>query len=177
MVYRGKSYTFNGVSLLLGNVDLVGAWGKSALPFLTQKLQELLLVLSNQLGNLRVTRSDLLKDRLQHLGLLLDQLTKLLKVGVVTEEIQAGKTFTRTRTSSSPTGTSATSSTTFLAAGLSRCLEEVDGFVAASSGACGTSRGRGLGGGSGGSGGLLLLLLLLLLLFLDVLRNALHVVS
>lgn len=180
MFEREKAYTFDGVSLLLGDVDLVGAWREGALPFLTQKLQELLLVLTNQLGNLRVTRSDLLKDGLQHLGLLLDQLTELLEVGVVTEEIQAGKTFTRTRTrtrsSSSSTGTSTTSSTPFLAAGLSCCLEQVDGFVATPSGASGTSRGRGLGRGSSGGGGLLLLLLLLLLFFLDVLRNALYIV-
>lgn len=46
----------------------------------------------NQLGKLRVTGPDLLKDRLQHLGLSLDDLAKLLELRVISEKIQVGNT-------------------------------------------------------------------------------------
>lgn len=55
----------------------------------------------NQLGKLRVTGADLLKDRLQHLRLSLDNLAKLLELRVISEEIQVGNTSCGTSSGSS----------------------------------------------------------------------------
>lgn len=105
-----------------------------------QKLQELFRVFLNQLGKLRVTGADLLKDRLQHLGLSLDDLAKLLELRVISKKIQVGNT-SRSASSgpsassetgeacSSATSTSATTctaSSSTSAAGLGLgCLEEI----------------------------------------------------
>lgn len=60
----------------------------------------------NQLGKLRVTGADLLKDRLQHLRLSLDNLAKLLELRVISEEIQVGNTSCGTSSGSSASASS-----------------------------------------------------------------------
>jgi hypothetical protein len=67
-----KAYTFDGVSLLFRNVNLGCARRKCSIVLFAQQLKESFLVLANELGNLGVTLANLLKDRLQHLRLLLD---------------------------------------------------------------------------------------------------------
>jgi hypothetical protein len=55
-------------------------------------------MLGNQLRKLRVTGTKLLKDGLQHLGLLLDDLAELLKLGVVAQEVQVAEVLLRSTT-------------------------------------------------------------------------------
>lgn len=71
------TYTFNSCSLFLGNTDGLGSWRKGCIVIttLTQKLKELLLVETNQLSELRIPGTDLLKDWLEHLRVLLDKLS------------------------------------------------------------------------------------------------------
>jgi len=59
---------------------------------LAQQLQELVLVLRDELSQLRVARAELLQDRLQHLGLLLNDLAELLELGVRSEEVEVAET-------------------------------------------------------------------------------------
>lgn len=85
-----NTHSLNGVPLLLGHGDSLsprGQWGV-IISVLTEQAEELLGVLGYQLGQLRVASSKLLQDRLQHLRLLLDNLAKLLELGVVSQEIQ-----------------------------------------------------------------------------------------
>lgn len=126
---------------------------------LTQELQELFLILANELRNLGVSSGDLLEDGFEHLWLLLDQLTKLLEVGVIPQKFEAREFST--------TGSTSSSASSLLATSLSSSFEQVDRFVVTSGrGAFGSSR---LGCASGGG--------LLLLFLLDVFRNTLLKVS
>lgn len=114
------------------------AWGQRALfvfaKVLAQQLQELFRVLADQLGNVGVPSGNLLQNRLEHLGLLLDELPKLLKVGVGTQEIQVGKGIT--------TPTSSATATTI--AGLGSGLEHIEALITTSRGLSGgRSRFRG----------------------------------
>lgn len=83
-----KAYqTFNGIALLLRDRDLVDSgrqWGIFISSRLAEKAEELLRVLCDELSELRVTGTELLKNWLEHLGLLLDYLTELLELGIVT---------------------------------------------------------------------------------------------
>ena len=88
----------------------------------TQQLQKLFLVLTNKLGKLRVSCTDLLKDRLKHLGLLLYELSQLLKVRVVAQKFEIAQSFPRRSSRSSRSGT--TSATTL--SGLGSSFEEVN---------------------------------------------------
>ena len=128
-------------------------------------MEELIGVLSDNLGDLGVASRNLLQDGLQHVGLLLHKLTELLEVRVVAEEVQVGKVGTTCARSSTGTGT--TTSTATLA-GLGSSLKQVDRLLAtrASSGSSWSRRSR-------RSGALLTLLLLLLLFLLNIIGDTL----
>jgi hypothetical protein len=69
------TYTLNCIALLLRNRDRLSTRGQSLViltKVLSKQLKELFRVLPDNLGNLGVTRSNLLEDRLEHLGLLLN---------------------------------------------------------------------------------------------------------
>lgn len=108
--------------------------------------------MANELRDLRVTSSDLLKNGLEHLRLLLNKLAQLLKMRVVTKEIEVRKCFATGTT----TGTRPACAITSLGCG----FKQVDGLVFARRGSWGgggfTSR---FLGGTGCRSGLLLLLL------------------
>lgn len=134
---------------------------------LTKQAEKLVGVLSDQLGELRVAGTELLEDGLQHLGLLLDDLTELLKLGVISQEIQVAESLTTSSRSSrggggtnTGTGTTSASSTSGATASCLRGKVEqvyVTVVVDTSSG----SSGRGSGRLRGGSCGSLLLLQIL----------------
>lgn len=124
------------------------AWRQCALFFLpkvlAEQLQELFGVLPDQLGNLGVASGNLLQDRLQHLRLLLHELSELLEMGVGAQEVQVGESIAATTTTTSSSATAAA------LAGLGSRLEHIETLIAKS---------RSLGGGrSRGSGCWLLLL-------------------
>lgn len=147
----------------------MGARGQSRLlvvKVLTQQLEELIRVLSNDLGDLGVASRNLLQDGLKHVGLLLHKLAELLEVGVVAEEVQVSKIGTTCARSSA--GTSSTATTTATLASLGSGLKQVDGLLATRA-TSGSSRGR----SSRGSSTLLTLLLLLLLFLLNIVGDAL----
>jgi hypothetical protein len=108
---------------------------------------------------LGIPGGDLLQDRLKHVGLLLDELTELLEVGIAAEELQACSVTTSPSTSTSPS-TASTTATTFT--GLSGGFKQVKRLFAA-------GRSRGISSRSRCCG----FLLLLLLLFLDVIGDTL----
>lgn len=85
----------------------MGARGQLALLVLTeilaQQLQELLRVLSNHRSNLGVASCNLLQNGLQHVGLLLDELTELLEVGIAAQEVQVTKRLTSTTATAAAT--------------------------------------------------------------------------
>jgi hypothetical protein len=140
----------------------VGTWRQRAIILFTQELEKLLLILTNELCNLRVTSGDLLKDGFQHLRLLLDQLAELLKMRVIPQEVEIGQSFP----SSGSTGTSSTTSA-LSSASLSSGFKQIHWLITTGRrGSTLTGRsGRGRGGGGCGS--------LLLLLLLDVVRDSL----
>lgn len=159
-MYIENTYALNGIPLLRCDGNGLCTWGQVGLiiliKVLTQQLQELLGVLSDDLGNLGVASRNLLQNGLKHVGLLLNELAKLLEVGVAAEEVQAGKGIaTSTSGGGSTTSTSTTGTTTIT--GLGSGLEQVHGLLTTR--ATGSSR-------DGRKGTSLLLLLLPLLLFL-----------
>lgn len=82
---------FDGVALLFSDLNGVSSGRERCVivaTALAEELEELVLVLSNQLGELGVSGTELLQNRLQHLGLLLDNLAKLLELGVVSQEVE-----------------------------------------------------------------------------------------
>lgn len=155
------THAFNGISLLFRDVNLSRTRGQRLviIRFLTQELQELFLILTNELRDLGVSSGDLLKDGLEHLWLLLDQLTKLLEVGIIAKKFET-REFSATSTSSS-------SSSSLLATSLSGSLEQVDRFVVTSGRSAFGSSSLGCASGSG----------LLLLFLLNVLGDTLLKVS
>lgn len=128
-------------------------------------------MLTNQSSQLWVTSSNLLQDRLEHLRILLDDLSQLLELRVISEEIEVAKSSAGgascacTSSSSSKqvsrsTYSGTTTGTTSLSS-LGSLLEEVDGLITTFSawiwgGNCGSCGG---GSSSGSSGGLSLFLL------------------
>jgi hypothetical protein len=90
---QGEPYSLNGISLLLGDGNSLGARGERNIivSIFTQQLKELVWVRGNQLRQLRVASAELLQDRLQHLRLLLNNLAELLKLGVVSEEVEVAQ--------------------------------------------------------------------------------------
>lgn len=110
--------------------------------------------MTNELCDLRVTGRDLLKNGLEHLRLLLNELAQLLEMRVIPEEIEVRKRFTA---SASTTGTG---TSTFVTS-LGSSFKQIDGLIfgASSSGASWGAFSGGCSGGLGGGGSLLLLLL------------------
>ena len=74
------TYPLDSLPLLLSNTDLLGAGRQRniLIGVLGQQLHELLWVLGNHLGELRVASSNLLENGLEHLRLLLNDLAQLL---------------------------------------------------------------------------------------------------
>lgn len=178
---RGNTHSLDGVPLLLSHGNSLSSWRQRRIvvSVLAQQAKELLGVLGYQLGELRVASAKLLQDRLQHLRLLLDNLAKLLELGVVSQEVQVAEPLpasscggdsgsgSRPSTGASPTGPSPTRATTSLLCGQ---VEKVHTVITTSGGwGCSRSGGRGrLGGWCG--------LLLLLQIFWDSLGSRqLHV--
>lgn len=98
-----NTYPVDGFSFFFCDKYLLGS-GRSRciiIGLFAQELQELFRMFLNQLGKLRVTGADLLKDRLQHLRLSLDNLAKLLELRVISQEIQVGNTSCGASSSSS----------------------------------------------------------------------------
>lgn len=85
------TYALDSFTLLLGDVDSVSTRGQGSVVvcILHKQLHKLLRMLLNQLGQLRITRIHLLEDRLEHLRLLLHNLSQLLELRVVAQESQA----------------------------------------------------------------------------------------
>ena len=77
------TYPLDSLPLLLSNTDLLGAGRQRniLIGVLGQQLHELLWVLGNHLGELRVASSNLLENGLEHLRLLLNDLAQLLELG------------------------------------------------------------------------------------------------
>jgi len=183
-----ETYPLDGIPLLLRDGDgLSTRWQRGiVVGVLAQKAEELIRVLRDQLGKLRVARTNLLEDGLQHLRLLLHDLAELLELGVVPKEIQIAETLTLTTTggggshsgSSLSTTAAATAATTTTASALALLLlscqvEQVDALALLT-----TSRSVAtLGNGRGRGGSTCLLLLLLLRLLLQIFRNPLFGIS
>jgi hypothetical protein len=157
-----ETYPFNGIPLFLCNRNSLRSRRQISLTVinvLTEKLKKLFGILSNKRGDLGIPGGDLLQDWLKHVGLLLDELTELLEVGVAAEELEAGGV---TTSSSSGTGTSTAGTTATTIAGLSCSFKQVQRLFAAGRSRSISSRSRCCG-----------FLLLLLLLFLDVIGDTL----
>ena len=91
-------------------------------------------MLSDQLSQLWVSSANLLKDRLEHLRLLLDDLSELLELGIVSEEIKiAQSTSCGSSTCPSPSSTkkiasstaSSSRTTSSASASLSCCFKKI----------------------------------------------------
>lgn len=140
------TYSFNSFSLLLGHTDSLSAGGQSGIvvSIFAKQVQELIRVCTNQLSQLRVAGTELLQDWLQHLRLLLNDLTELLELGVAAQKVEVTKTTlssrgsggtgtssgTSTSTSKRTSNRSRTSSTTRTASALLCCeIEEVETTV------------------------------------------------
>ena len=87
---RGTTYPLDGVTLLFRHRDGLGTGGQGNVIFavLSQKREELVRVITDELSQLGVSGAKLLEDGLQHLGLLLDNLPQLLELSVVSEEVE-----------------------------------------------------------------------------------------
>ena len=119
--------------------------------------------MTNELRDLRVTSRNLLKNRLEHLRLLLDELAQLLEMGVIPKEIEVRKGFT----TGSSTSTGRTS-TTFVP-GLGSGFKQVDRLLFTVRG--GRGRGSFASGCPGSRGGSSVLLLFLLDVVGDTLND------
>lgn len=136
-MHKKGTHPLNGLALLLSDADLLRArWQLHVLvAVLCQQLHELFGVLRNDLRQLRIASRDLLQDGLEHLRLLLHDLTKLLELWVVAEEVEVSVRSTSTSalpttgSTSSCCSTTTTSSTRTASATLGSRLEEVDRLV------------------------------------------------
>lgn len=84
----------NCVPLLFSHSNLLGSGRKRRIVVASgfaEQLKELLRVLCDELGKLRVAGTELLQNRLQHLRLLLDHLPQLLELSVVAEPFEIPK--------------------------------------------------------------------------------------
>lgn len=84
-------------------------------------------VCGDQLGKLGVASTELLQNRLEHLGLLLNDLTELLELSIVPKEVEVTESLSSGGTSScssASTGARATSATAL--ALLGREIEQID---------------------------------------------------
>lgn len=183
-VCYSSTHPLNGVPLLLSDTNSLSArrQGSVIIDIFTEQTQELARIVSDHLGELRVAGAKLLKNRLEHLRLLLDDLAELLELSIVTQEVQVAKATTTLGSSGgSQAGSGAgassggSTSTTGTAATplLSSKIEQVDVIVVATITASGLGRGRSRSRSLGSSLGLDLLLALLLFL-LDAVGNSLQ---
>ena len=137
-----STHSLNGITLLLSHTNglSTGRQRRVIVIILAKQIQELVGVLGDQLGELGVSGTQLLENGLEHLRLLLDDLAKLLELGIISKEIQVSKipggaTTTGSNCSGGGGGTrtgvcassatSTTTSTTTLAL-LSRKIEQID---------------------------------------------------
>lgn len=192
---RKKTYTLDSVALLFGHGNSLGTGGQGrvvVVAIFAQQAQELVRVLRNKLGQLGVTSTELLQDRLEHLGLLLDNLAELLELGIVAEEVEVTKTLASARTtcccrsgggccctcaSTTASATGTDSTTTSLLRGEVEQVDTVVVFVtlgnsSGNSGSCGFV-GRGIASGGSSSGRCLCRLSRLGWLLLQVVGNTL----
>ena len=144
----------NGIAFLLGHGDLVRPRGQRSVVVaarLAKQGEELIRVLGDRLGELRVAGAELLENGLEHLGLLLHHLAELLELGVVTEKLEVpealrggcgSRACTRARTASTARARAA--------ALLGGQVEQVHVPVIIAT----TGRGSGGGGGSSSRGSL-----------------------
>lgn len=102
---------------------------------LGKQLQELLRVGCYHLGQLGVTLTNLLQDRLEHLGLLLYDLSQLLELWVVAQEVKAVGV-ERTCTSTGSASRACTTSTSTTLPSLRGGLEQIYRLVSSGSGGC-----------------------------------------
>lgn len=165
-----NTHSLNGIPLLLGHGNSLSTrrQGGVVITILAEQAEKLVGVLGNQVGELGVASTQLLQNRLQHLRLLLDNLTKLLKLWVVSQEVQVAKSLpggggSRSSRGSSHSGSRAGSasagSTSTTASLLSSQVEQIHAVIT-------TTRSRGCGRGrrSGRLSGLCGLLFLLQIL-------------
>ena len=127
--YRRKAtHSFDGFSLLFSNADGLGTGGQSGIVvnILSEKRHEGFGILADELCDLGVTSSNLLKDGLQHLRLSLNELAKLLELGVVSKELQRITTCTKSSFSTLSGLSCAGGSTTTALTSLSCGLEQID---------------------------------------------------
>ena len=95
------------------------------------------MVLSDKLGDLRVTGCDLLQDRLQHLRLLLNKLAELLEVRVISEKVKIRESLSCPSScfcsccSSSARARTSSTSRSLLVSGLCGGIKEVYWFITA----------------------------------------------
>jgi hypothetical protein len=129
--------TLDSLTLLLCNGNGLCTWGQRRIvvSILGKQLQELLRVGCDHLRQLGVALTDLLQNRFKHLGLLLYDLSQLLELWVVAQEVEAVGV-ERTSTSISACGASraCTTSTSATLPGLRSCLEQVYRLVSSRSG-------------------------------------------
>jgi hypothetical protein len=102
-------------------------------------------MLTDQSSQLWVTSSNLLKDWLKHLRILLNDLAELLKLRVVSEEVEIAQSSTGSTCTCSCSSSSTTSTASSLCS-LSSLLEKIYRLITTFS--CWL-----LGGGNGGNGG------------------------
>jgi hypothetical protein len=79
------THSLNSLTLLLCNTNSLSSWRKWSVivAILTQKLQELFRVLSYERSKLWISSADLLQNRLEHLRVLLYNLSELLELRVI----------------------------------------------------------------------------------------------
>jgi hypothetical protein len=154
------TYSLDGFPLLLGYADGLSTWGKSGIVIcvLTQKVQELIRVSGNQLSELGVAGAELLQNGLQHLWLLLDDLSELLKLSVTAQEVEVTKTLSSLSSGGGSGGSTAWagSTTGTTPSGLRSKIEKVHRAViitttVAALGGLGSRLRRSSGGASSGS--------------------------
>ena len=124
------AYPLYRFAFFLGDADSLGTRGKRRVlvGVLRKQLQKLLWVVCNQLGQLWVASSDLLQNGFKHLWLLLYDLSQLLELWIVTQEIQTIAAQGCTGASRSCTGASRAScpsTTSPTLSGLSSSLEQI----------------------------------------------------
>jgi hypothetical protein len=125
----------DSLTLLLCNGNGLCARGQRRIvvSVLGKQLQELLRVGGNHLSQLGVTLTNLLQDRLEHLGLLLYDLSQLLELWVVAQKVKAIG-IERTSTSTGGASRARSSSTSATLPGLRGGLEQIYGLVSSRSG-------------------------------------------
>lgn len=150
-----RTYALDSIALLFGDGDSLGSRGQGriVIAVLAKQTQELLRVLCDEVGELRIAGAKLLENGLQHLRLLLDDLTELLKLGVVAQKVEVaealallGSSDGRSRSRSGGSSRSATRSGSCSARATTSLLrgkiEQVDIAIVVDARGRGRSRGR-----------------------------------